>query len=58
MGVAPGEFARLTPSELFEVQEAYTEAHGGRSRRQTQQAWSELERLKRLYPDTLVAGNA
>jgi len=58
MGVPPGDFGHITPSEFFEIQEAYVEAHGGRSRRQTQGAWHALDRLKRLYPDTPVAGHA
>lgn len=58
MGVPPSDFGHITPSEFFEIQEAHVEAHGGRSRRQTREAWRAYDRLKRLYPDTPVAGHA
>ena len=58
MGVQPSEWRAMTPHELFEVYESWTEAQGGTSRRQRWQARAEFERLKQLYPDTPVAGSA
>jgi hypothetical protein len=58
MGIAPSEFRAMTPSEMFEVKESWVEAQGGISQRQRRKARADFERLKRLYPDTPVEGNA
>ena len=56
MGMAPSEWRAMTPGELFEVLEAWTEARGGTSHRQRASARAELARLKRRYPDMPADG--
>ena len=58
MGIPPGDYRDLTPHELFQIQEAWIEAHGGVSQRRRYDARRELDRLKRLYPDIPVEGHA
>lgn len=41
----------MTPAELFDAREAYTESQGGTSHRARQGAWQRLRRLKERYPD-------
>jgi len=58
IGIQPSEWRGLTPAELFESQESWTESQGGLSRRQRRRAAANLAHLKQLYPDTPCAGTA
>ena len=57
MGVQPSEWRAMTPADLYEVREMWVEAQGGTSNRQRRAARAEFARLKRLYPDSPVAGS-